>query len=264
MNCICCKTDDKPIESHIISKFIRNRVTGVGTGKDKKFVFQWSRGGKPRQDLQKRKLMCARCDNEAGSAIESLVADLLIPSNPSSIAAWEELPFDYVTVIYIDIYPLNVGVYEYGNQTFQNGIAAFSLLTAWRALHAIAQDAYPNAVSFLDSQLGKSIDEAVSRYFHDVHTSRQVKAPPMKAHLYFMGPRSVRNITRANDEMPFAWALLEKDGVLGIGVAFAYWVVLWPLFDESRNHRAMRELKKMCFIDWHAQIHEYFGGAAFV
>lgn len=259
MPCICCKEDNDLIDSHIISKFVRNRLTGIENGASKRFEFRWSNGRRPTQDLQKRKLMCSTCDNEAGSVIETLASRLLIPADPTSPTSWERLPFRVEDLIEIGSKPVRGAVYAYDTPKENDCIAAFALLTAWRALHAMALDGEAAVINFLNSPQGAAIDHQTASYFHSVHTTKRVGTPPSPAaHLYFLGPKSAAIISGKNDDMPFAWGFLDDDGPLGIGVVFGYWIILWPFFDESTDPQKAAALRQACFIHWHGQIVNFF------
>jgi len=255
MTCICCKTNSVSARGHIISNFIRKRVTGIETRSGKRFEFHWSGQKGPTQDLQKRLLMCKACDNGAGSAIEERSATLLMPPDPSNPDQWDEMPLVPVELLEFAGEPFKLAYYDYESSADQDYLDAFALLTAWRAVHALALDGQPAASKFLNSPKGKAVDIEVADYLHEVHTSNQIAPQPVPtAALYWQGPRMAVILSGKDDEMPFAWAVLEDQEPLGVAVLFGFWVILWPFFDESDEPEKYETLKRKCFIDWNVEI----------
>lgn len=260
MTCICCKTNSACVDGHIISKFIRNRVTGIDAvvGKrvvGKRYKFRWQGEKKPTQDLQKRALMCAKCDNGVGAAIERRAASLLMPIDPSSPAQWEKMPLVSDQLLTLCGAPFRLAYYDYESCLDQDCLDAFALLTVWRALHALALDGNAPATKYLNSPKGKAKSNEIGDFLLDAHTTNEIGLPPLPtAVLYYQGPRTTMFLSAKNDEMPFAWSVLEGEEPLGVAVLFGFWVILWPFFDEQDEPEKYEVFKTKCFVDWYGQI----------
>ncbi|MFD2642660.1 hypothetical protein [Pseudomonas japonica] len=241
-------------DSHVIPNFIRKRLTGeVSESGQKKFQFRWvGRKDLPKQDLPKPNLMCIECDSLLGSNIERHVPSLLMPSNVDEMSSWRTLPITPVEIHGVFETEFYLGRYDY-DEPKSRVLEKFVISVAWRALHALKLDGEKYASEFLSSPHGSSINKQVCEHlFHGVD-SDFVHTP----FLYYWPPKSASLVSTKNDEMPFAWASLHDDGeFLGVAVIFAYWVVVWPLFDlESENYFSKIDLlNKTCFFDWVSEI----------
>jgi len=251
MICIACdKKVTQLAQSHVISNSFRKRLTGiVDSSGNKKFKFGWvDRPDLPRQDLPKPRLMCPKCDNELGAKIEMGAPSLLMPTNVDCVQEWEQLPIESEPLYGIFDTPLYVGVYNYPENESEV-IDKFSLSVAWRSLHAMAKDGEQLSKNFLASARGETINNLTKKIlFHDLGQSC---AP--RVSLYYLGPKSAAMTTNSHDEIPFAWTEIGDSGeLLGVGVAFAYWVILWPLFEcePIEYFDKLTRLEQLCFREW--------------
>ncbi|WPO48684.1 hypothetical protein [Pseudomonas sp. S1Bt23] len=255
MICIACGSNEETLaKSHVISNFVRKRLTGeTGADGSRKFTFKWvDRNDLPKQDLPKPYLMCKKCDNTLGATVERDTAALLMPDNVDHFDAWRQLPILRHQICGVFDDPLNLGVYDYPlSQQFL--IEKFALSTAWRALHALAKDGKSLSKAFLASARGRDINQSVIRnLFDDVSLENTFGAS-----LYYWSPYTVQFITDKDDEMPFAWTELgDQNEILGVAVIFAYWAVVWPLFEYEpmQYFDKLDRLHKACFLDWIAQV----------
>ena len=253
MTCIACKQHDKELaNSHVIPNFIKKRLTGDTTNKrNTKYKFQWiNQPELPKQDLPKPQLMCKSCDNKLGSIVEGKVPLLLMPQLMDSLEEWEKLPIEIKALNNIFEDSFYVGVYNYPELEMEL-LKRFSISIAWRALHAMSKEGRRLSGAFLNSKRGLEINNKTIDYIFNNISRGTV---PL-ASLYYLGPNTARNISGYDDQMPFAWAELgEGDEILGVGVLFGYWIVLWPLFNEEDYIDKNNKLKQICFINWVGQI----------
>lgn len=255
MICIACDTDiDELAKSHVISNFVRKRMTGeLGSNGSKQYKFKWvGRSDLPRQDLPKPYLMCKECDNLLGSIVERGAPPLLMPNDVENFGEWEKLPIKLAPLHGIFDDPLWLGVYDYPERQ-QTIINKFAISTAWRALHSMSKESRELSKGFLTSERGGNINKLVIGHLF----KEQLLYGAPRATLYYLGPESVTFISNNDDEFPFAWAELgESEEFLGVAVMFAYWVILWPLFDYDPIYYfdKLEKLEKICFMDWAAKI----------
>lgn len=196
--------------------------------------------------------MCKKCDNTLGATVERSTAALLMPEKVDLFDEWRQLPILEHQIYGVFDEPLPLGVYDYPlPQQFL--IKKFALSTAWRALHALAKDGEKLSKAFLSSARGGSVNQSVIRHlFGDAILENRLDAS-----LYYWPPQTVRFITGKDDEMPFAWVELgDQNEFLGVAVMFAYWVIVWPLFECEPPQRSEKfnRLNRMCFLDWVAQV----------
>jgi len=254
MQCIACGMDNIQLaKSHVIPNFIRKKLTGEETScGNKKFQFNWvERPELPKQDLPKPFLMCKKCDNNFGAVIEREASKLLMPEDTDNWDDWEKLPIFPKELYLIFDTPLKVGVYDYSLEREQEFLNKFAMLTAWRALHFMAREKTPLSVKFLELGRGVQMDLAVRDYL--ISTESAPHSLPA-AELYFLGPKTAAMTTGRDDEMPFAWAELGDEELLGIGVTFAFWVILWPVFEPINDHKKLTRLEELCFKNWRQQM----------
>lgn len=255
MICIACgKEQPDLVNSHVVPNFIRKRLTGEKKSDgSRSFSFRWvGRKDLSKQDLPKPRLMCKGCDNNLGAEVEDGIAELLMPDNVDSLEAWNDLPIFPHEIHGVFDTPLTLGVYDHPlNKQFM--IEKFALSVAWRALHALAKDGEQHCGALLSSERGLSIDKSVRQHLFGGASLQNAYAP----FIYYWPPRTVNFITNNSGDMPFAWAELGDEGeFLGVGVMFAYWVIVWPLFerDSSQYSAKLDRLNKLCFMDWFAHV----------
>lgn len=256
MNCICCGSPNNIVDSHVISKFIRMAITGVKTSNGKKFDFQWcGRRGLPRQDLPKPKLLCSTCDNRFGQTIEGPASKILLPNGDmGSQNVWESLPYSKTTMPFqIAGKDFKVGEYQIDRDDHDCALRKFSVLTAWRALHAMGVSGDIDAVNFLASVNGKKVQDETVSFLNKVGSETYLHFP-YHALLYFLGPNHAATITGKKDEVPFAWTFLQSDNQSGIAVILGFWVIVWPLLPDGDPRRNAHELLRLTFVDWHAHV----------
>lgn len=251
MGCIACGDDKKKLaKSHVISNFVRKRLAGeLDCYGNKKYKFNWiDRKDLPYQDLPKPRLMCKECDNSLGENVEKPTPSLLMPSNVDDFDEWKKLPINAMPLFGIFNDPLVLGVYSYPEP--KNTILdKFVTSTAWRALHAMAKEDRHLSKRFLEFLRGKCVNNSVVNYLFNGQSRGEIPI----ASLYYMGPKSISFISNKDDELPFAWAELGENGnILGISVLFAYWIIVWPLFECASidYFDKLERLEKICFFDW--------------
>lgn len=264
MICIACGTEkDALARSHVIPNFIRKRLTGeVRTDGSKKYSFKWvDRKYLPKQDLPKPNLMCEKCDNDLGARVENGIATLLMPNCVDVHEEWKKLPIFPHEINNVFTEPLTLGVYDYPlNELWK--LEKFALSVAWRALHDISKNGEAFSSAFLGSARGSNINKTVVRHlFHndDLPNPYYTLQTTYDASIYYWSPSTVASITNKVDEMPFAWTeLTEDDEFLGVAVMFAYWIIVWPLFehDSSQYSAKLKRLNKLCFWDWWGHVHK--------
>lgn len=255
MICIACGSDEAILaKSHVISNFVRKRLTGErGANGSRKFSFKWiGRSDLPNQDLPKPYLMCKKCDNILGATVERNTAQLLMPDNVDLFHEWRNLPILECQIHGVFDEPLPLGIYDYPlSQQFL--VEKFALSTAWRALHALAKEDEKLSKDFLSSARGRRVNQSViSHLFDDA-----ILEEAFYAALYYWPPKTVQFITGKDDEMPFAWVELgDQNEFLGVAVMFAYWVIVWPLFECEEHQRSekLNRLNKICFLNWVASV----------
>ncbi|MCL4745775.1 MAG: hypothetical protein KJZ83_10190 [Burkholderiaceae bacterium] len=256
MPCIYCGTIENMARSHVISKFIRNGITGIADNSGKnKYKFTWiGRKDLPNQDLPKPSLLCQYHDSKFGEMIESPAARILLPSN-TQFHKLNEVPKGWVKkVLSINSESLrSITVAEYHTSDFSadDAIRKFAVLTAWRALHAMNMEKNPAVVAFLQSPAGQQVQQD-TKNFLDLEKSTFNHTYPYFGSIYLTGPLHASFITRSEDEVPFAWAYLEGHGQVGIVVLLGFWVVIWPLLPDGHPNRDFRTLRQMAFVDWHS------------
>jgi hypothetical protein len=166
VNCICCDSTAPLANSHIISNFVRKRLTGISDGKSQtKYEFRLLGHERVRisQDLPKPKLLCATCDSEFGSTIERPASQVILPqgdvSDPHAWASLQirahEMPFKIADL------PFKVGSYQPKNFEDDCALEKFAVLTAWRALLAMSRSGEEEAREFLESDDGMASPEVV-------------------------------------------------------------------------------------------------------
>jgi hypothetical protein len=255
MICIACDTDKEELaKSHVISNFVRKWLTGeLGHDGRKQYKFKWvGRNDLPRQDLPKPYLMCEKCDTLLGSIVERGAPSLLMPNDVDNFGEWEKLPIKPMPLHGVFDDPLWLGVYEYP-ECQQSIIDKFAISTAWRALHSLSKEGRELSIGFLTSERGENINKLVIGH---LFRNQSLNVAP-RAALYYLGPESVTFISNNDDEFPFAWAEIgENEEFLGVAVMFAYWVILWPLFDHDPIYYfdRLEKLEKICFMNWAAKI----------
>lgn len=264
MICIACQTEKETLaRSHVIPNFIRKRLTGEKRGDgSKKYSFRWiARKDLPRQDLPKPNLMCEKCDNVLGANVENGIAELLMPECVDAYEEWKKLPILPHEIDDVFDVPLTLGVYDYPLSKLWK-LEKFALSVAWRALHDLAKNGAPLSSAFLDSGRGAHINQTVIRHlFHDdeLPNPYYTLQTTYDARIFYWPPASVVIVTNKPDEMPFAWVELEDDAeLLGVAVMFAYWVIVWPLFehDGSQYIAKLNRLNKLCFLNWAGHVRE--------
>lgn len=251
MTCIACNsTQEKLVESHVISKFIRNRLTSYLDSKgEKRYRFTWvNREGLPTQDLPKPYLMCKSCDNKLGSDVEEKVPVLLIPNHINKFTEWEKLPIEAKAID--GVFPTTLWLGEYRYQESESNILnRFSISIAWRALHEMSKTGGLCSRRFLESERGQKLNN-LARNFIFRNSSRGIL--PL-AFLYYMGPNTPKLITGSDIDIPFAWTELgSSNEFLGVSVIMGHWIILWPLFELHIDtyFEKMVLLEKACFIEW--------------
>lgn len=255
MICIACHTDKEELaKSHVISNFVRKRLTGeLGSNGRKQYKFKWvGPSDLLTQDLPKPYLMCKDCDNLLGSMVERGAPPLLMPNDVENFGEWEKLTIKPTPLHRIFDDPLWLGVYQYP-ECQQTIIDKFAISTAWRALHSMSKEGRQLSRKFLTSERGDNINNLIIGH---LFRNQSLHVAP-RAALYYLGPKSASFISNNDDELPFAWAELgEKEELLGVAVMFAYWVILWPLFDYDQAYYfdKLEKVEKICFMDWAAKI----------
>lgn len=229
MACIKCGKQEDLAESHIVPNFIRKRLTGeIGSNGNKKFSFEWN-GTRKRttQDLLKPHLMCRSCDSLMGSKVEKDIANLLMPKDVDIWSDWQQLPIVAKKIDGVFADSLHLGKYTYDGEN-EVLLDKFAILTAWRALHALALDNQLLSTRFLRSNQGIKINQTVIDYlFHD-----QPLTDGLSTYLYYCPPKMISFISGSEDKLPFSWIEIgEGNQISGVVVIFAFWIITWPLFD---------------------------------
>jgi len=262
MICIACGTEKETLaKSHVVPNFIRKRLTGeVRENGSKKFSFNWvDRKDLPKQDLPKPNLMCEKCDNDLGARVENGIAPLLMPSRVDVQEEWDKLEIFPHKINDVFDEPLTLGVYNHPLRD-QWRLEKFALSVAWRALHDLSKNGELFSSEFLGSARGSDINKTVVShlFYNDVLPDPYYTlGSTCNASIYYWSPSTVAFITNKDDEMPFAWAELAEGGeFLGVAVIFAYWVIVWPLFEyeDSQYSAKLKRLNKACFLDWIGQV----------
>lgn len=262
MTCIYCHQTVPLSDSHVISKFLRKRLTGIDRGaKGTKYEFRWRGQAGITQDLPKPKLMCSVCDG--GFTAEGRVPQFILPKGDlTDPGRWATLPLhDHVLPVHIAGAPMIVQEYQLDDAQDECDLDQFSVLTAWRALHAMAHDLNPDAVNFLQSTDGVRTDAATIAFLRQAQPGMH-RLFPYLAKLYFLGPCSAAAVTGADDTMPFAWTFLQGEKQCGIAVVFAFWMIVWPLLPDNDSRRDSNELSQLAFVDWHAKLIAHYRKSA--
>lgn len=260
MLCIACGSAEKKLaNSHVISRFIRMRLTGVlGEGGARTFSFKWiGRRDLPKQDLPKPKLMCIECDNRLGSLIEEKVIDLIMPKKLNSQSDWNTLPINAESISGLFDEPLYLGVYDH-TLSQQFIVEKYALSVAWRALHAMAKDGREMSQRLLSSDRGKDINKAVVDYIF----SDSMRLETHEAYFYYWPAETVRFISTKDDEIPFAWTEIGyKEELLGVSVIFGFWIIVWPLFKLGANQyeEKLAKLREISFVNWVGHVRQQLG-----
>ncbi len=257
MKCICCVDSENLIESHVISKFVRMAITGIDAKNAMKYSFQWcGRRDLPRQDLPKPKLLCDECDNGFGGTIENPASTILLPAGHlGQISTWNKLACK-TRAMSLPLGKNSMEVWEYQIDEPDRDcvLRKFSVLTAWRALHAMARDGQEDVAHFMRSEDGSRIQRAAVDFLTTADQESYLFFPYL-ASLYFLGPASAATISGADDEVPFAWSFLETETEFAVAVIMGFWVIVWPLLPDSDSRRNSSALLHAVFVDWHAQVH---------
>lgn len=257
MKCICCVDSKDLVDSHVISKFVRMAITGIGAKKAKKFSFQWcGRRDLPRQDLPKPKLMCDDCDNGFGGTIENPASRILLPAGDlGNVSTWNKLACKTRTVtLPLGKNSMQVWEYQIDDPDRDCVLRKFSVLTAWRALHAMAADGQEDVARFMRSEDGPRIKRDAVEFLMRA-TQENYLVFPYPASLYFLGPASAAVISGSDDEVPFAWTFIETETDFAVAVIMGFWVIIWPLLPDLDPRRNSSDLLNAVFIDWHTQVH---------
>lgn len=146
-----------------------------------------------------------------------------------------------------------VAEYQIDSDDDDCALRKFSVLTAWRALHAMKADGVQEAVDFLDSEDGKRVQIETVNFLENTGSGTYMSFPYL-APLYLLGPYSAAAISGANDEVPFAWTFLRSGEQSGVAVILGFWVIIWPLLPDGDLRRKFIELQRLTFIDWHPQV----------
>jgi hypothetical protein len=262
MICIACGTEKETLaKSHVVPNFIRKRLTGeVRENGSKKFSFNWvNRKDLPKQDLPKPNLMCEKCDSDLGARVENGIAELIMPNRVDLQKEWDKLDIYQHDINGVFDEPLKLGVYQLPIDA-QLRVEKFALSVAWRALHDLSKNGELLSNQFLGTARGVDINKTVvSHLFYNDELPDPYYSLELiyDASIYYWSPKTVAFITGKDDEMPFAWAELSEGGeFLGVAVIFAYWVIVWPLFehDGSQYPAKLKRLNKACFLDWVGQV----------
>jgi hypothetical protein len=260
-SCVCCGSNSNIVHSHVISNFIRKAITAIQTPGSEKFHFRWHGQSIPTQDLPKPKLMCNSCDEGFGNTIETPAAKLLLPN--SELPSLTTVP-DSRSTIQLREFP-----FEIGDQSFKAGeyqfirdeddcvMCKFSVLTAWRALHAMAREGNEGTLKFLATEDGKKVCNETLEFLKTTGPKSYLFFPYL-APLYLLGPNSAAAVTGANDEVPFAWAFIQFKEQSCVSVILGYWVIIWPLLPDMDPRRNYAELARGTFIDWHGEVMRQF------
>lgn len=256
MNCNCCGSTEGNVDSHVISRFIRMAITGMVGTSGVKFRFQWcGRKDLPRQDLPKPKLLCESCDNDFGVRIEKPASKILLPTGDiSEVCNWECLPYIQREMPFlVGGHSFKVGEYQIDDDDDDFALRRFSVLTAWRALHAMREEGNSEVNRFLDSEDGQRLQSETVDFLGRPEASGYMHFPYL-ATLYLLGPYSAAAISGSDDEVPFAWAFIQSKGQSGVAVLLGFWAIIWPLLPDGDPRRNSIELQRGTFVDWHAQV----------
>ncbi|ARB27619.1 hypothetical protein B5P22_10150 [Pseudomonas tolaasii] len=209
--------------------------------------------------------MCEKCDNDLGARVENKIAALLMPNSVDVYEEWKKLPIIPHDIHGIFDGPLTLGIYDYPiNELWR--LEKFALSIAWRALHDISKSGETFSKAFLGSSRGMNINNTVVRhifYNDELPNPYHTLQTTYDAFIYYWSPRTIESITNKVDEMPFAWTEIAEDGeFLGVAVMFAYWVIVWPLFEhDGKQYPAkLKRLNKLCFWDWWGHVHKQLIG----
>lgn len=262
MTCIYCgSTVAKMANSHVISNFIRKRLTGmVGPKGSKTYQFRWfERPDMPEQDLPKPQLLCVEHDNRFGQVVESPAAIVLMP-NPANFLTSATVPLGWHTValpLADEIKSITVAEYRPSNKVDDDAILRFPVLTAWRALHALKSDGHPDVIAFLSTAEGKELNEKTVKFLDpeakNVDIGYEYIAP-----IYLTGPQHACFLTGSDEDMPFAYAYLENDGQSCVAVLLGYWIIIWPLLPDGHPKRNFQAIRQMVFLHWHHHLREQY------
>lgn len=249
--CVCCGFVGKLADSHVISKFVRLKLTGIETLKGKKFEFNYfQRTDLPKQDLPKPKLLCEPCDNKFGEDIEKLASKVLIPQGNVSVwSTWDQLPLYTKEILKIDGKEFNAATYQIESAVEECALVKFTVLTAWRALHAMSCDENKVAINFLASIKGRQLQHETVDFLRN-GTYLNHLFFPYYSQIYFLGPDSAVAVTGANDESPFGWTFLEAGEQKGIAVILGYWVIIWSLQSDNDAPTGFKALIDKTFKVW--------------
>jgi hypothetical protein len=262
VNCICCEGNGPLAKSHVISNFIRLRLTGIADGKSQtKYHFRLlgSERVQISQDLPKPKLLCTTCDSEFGSTIERPASQVILPQGDvSTPQAWYSLPIrTHELPFKVADLPFKVGSYQPKNFEDDCALEKFAVLTAWRALHAMSRGGDEKAREFLESDDGRILDTSTIQFLTTAN-SNDYFVYPYLATIHFLGPTYAASVTGLVDEMPFSWTLLQTKEQSAVAVMLGYWVIVWPLLADEDSRRNFHELLKLTYVNWHAGVIRQF------
>lgn len=264
MKCILCDQEKELIDSHIISKFIRKRLTGVDTGKSTVFKYRYFDQPKPfSQDLPTENLMCGACDSCMGNKIEKRAAELMIPKGDLSIPeTWESMNMRIRKLTFVPSKgpindPFKVWSFQIENDVDDLILKRFAVLTAWRALHEMSRNGKQEVVDFLASDDGNVLNKKTIVFLESGDVAESAFFPYF-ATFDFLGPLSAVGITGKDDEMPFVWSFIKLGEQSAVAVMLGYWVIVWPLLPDGDSRRNFREVLKFTFVDWHAIVAQQF------
>ncbi len=250
--CIYCGCDDVMLaDSHVIPKSIRKRLTGLKTSSgNTQYKFRWfDRPDLPSQDLPKPNLLCERHDNLFGSKIEGFAAQALMPAKHDFSQSHHLPPNWKIISLPLDEGEVRVGSYNAPDAKFDDAVRKFAVLTAWRALHALRLDGEKPVVDFLRSVEGEQLNASTIRFLN-LDTDHIDLLFENFAEIYFTGPDFAIDLTGSDEDMPFAYAYLERNNQIAIGVMMGFWVIVWPLLKDSDPMRDYEEICNMVFLDW--------------
>lgn len=263
MTCIYCgKSNVTMAKSHVISNFIRKRITGIEDANGiKKFHFRWiDRPDLPHQDLPKPYLLCKKHDTEFGIVIEGPASQALIPEN-NNFATSIEVPRRWV----VRDVSFNLGervafsIAEHKAENFESDDAMrrFAVLTAWRALHDMKLDGNSDVVEFLASPEGKILDKETVKFLN-LETTEADFSYQYFAEIYLVGPVYAAQTTASVDDLPFAYAYLNQDSQSCIAVLLGLWVIIWPLIPDSHKNYNLQNLRQLVLVDWNDYLRKCF------
>jgi hypothetical protein len=251
MKCICCGSMGNLVDSHVVSNFIRLALTGIDTGKAKKFSFKYLGNPKmPSQNLPKPKLMCGQCDNLFGAKIERPAATTLIPKGDLSLPeVWENMRMRAENLEPVLGYPFWVKKHEDGTVNTDYVVRKFSVLTAWRVLHDMTLAGHPEPREFMASPLGLRLQTDAVDFLKNGDDTNDLLFP-YYSECYFLGPSSATVMSGADDEMPFCWTFLNGSDQRGVAVLMGYWMIVWNLRADDDPLSNFHELLRETFNTW--------------